>query len=139
MDDLELSGFDELIKKINTLSEDLPVASGRKALRDGAKVLQKELLANVPVDSGETKAAIKVRAGKRKKDYIGVLTGLLDGFFNGEVFYAGFNEYGYKTAKGKKIPGKHWAKKSYEATEAAILERISQTLTEEVLKELEDK
>lgn len=74
----------------------------RKAARAGAKIITAETKSLAPV--GETKRlrrAIKTRAAKRSRKYIGVVTSIGEGNFQGDTFYGAFVEFGHKVGARK--------------------------------------
>lgn len=86
----------------------------RKATRASAKVFAKELKKNAPVDTGELKKSIKVRAAKRSRKYIGVnaTVGL-----DTDAFYGNFIEFGAKGPRGwhkGDLQAKPWIVPSYD-------------------------
>jgi HK97 gp10 family phage protein len=68
--DTNFTGLRELQEMLNTLPVKIERNIMRSAMRAGAKVLQQEIKANIPVLSGLTKAGIKISTGSRK----GVIT-----------------------------------------------------------------
>ena len=94
---VSLRGFAEFEKKLRALPGKVARKVVRQALREGAKIIQAEAKARVPVDSGKLKKSIKVRAAKsRKKGTAAVVVQTGQGDFKGETFYGAFLEYGHK-------------------------------------------
>lgn len=58
---------DEVIRKIEKLSENAIRALDRRALRKAAKVVQHEAKDRAPVRTGKLRRSYKVRAGKRSR------------------------------------------------------------------------
>ena len=151
-------GMDETKKMLDSLGTKFARSATRKALRAGAKIVQRALIAAAPVDSGTTKAAIKVRAGKRSRSKISVLC-LISSLLFKRPFYAGFANYGHiwsrrirlktyaytrtKERRGKKtvpiagpgekyIPGSHWLEQARDSSLQAVDEGVKTTLLEEI-------
>tara|TARA_R110002095_G_scaffold109849_1_gene96208 strand:+ start:1634 stop:2056 length:423 start_codon:yes stop_codon:yes gene_type:complete len=83
-------------KEIDTFLKNLPAAAAKKIMRKGIrpamKVLHKEVKNKVPVDEGQLKKAIKLKAAKRSRSSIG-----MDITVNKEdAFYAAMVEDGTK-------------------------------------------
>jgi HK97 gp10 family phage protein len=70
----------------------------KQAARTAAKVVQKRAQQHAPVDEGDLRKSIKVRALKRsrknRKVGVRVVTSASDNLFQGKQFYGGFLEYG---------------------------------------------
>lgn len=77
-----------------------------QALRVGAKIIQQEAEARVPVDTGALRQSIRVRVGKvrgKKEIKIIIITGKDDNAFSGSEYYGAFIEFGYR--RGKRTAG----------------------------------
>src|ERR1041384_7588082 len=98
MADYALGGMMELKQTLDNLGK-----AGRKivsrAMRDGAKLVQQQMVADAPVQSGTTKKSIKVRAGKKKKDSVSIIVGLSYAWWSGPTWYAAAVEYGHHIGK----------------------------------------
>lgn len=98
----------------------------RQAIRKGAKVIQQKANSLAPVDSGMTRKAIKVRAGKRsRKPRIWINTVVGEGDYKGDTFYAAFLEYGHLSGKrgsdGRKaVPARPFMRPAAEQSEAEV-------------------
>lgn len=103
---IELVGDRELIRKLRHLETVVARKAIRKGLRAGAKIITAEARRQAPVgESRKLRRAIKTRAAKRSRRYIGVVTQLGAGDFMGETFYGAFQEFGWHIGKrrgGKK-------------------------------------
>lgn len=134
---VKLEGARELQAKLQELDKKVAKKVTRQALREGAKIVAAEAKTLAPVRSGNTRKAIKVRAGRSKKDYISVLVSVGSKWFTGKEFYAAFVEFGHflglklggkfrgeagrklyrrlSIAAGRKwVPGEHWLEAAYE-------------------------
>lgn len=123
---MKVEGADKVIRKLKNLENKVQNKITRKALRAGAKVIQKAEKAKAPVDSGRLKRSIKVRAMKRKKGRIGVNVIMRASDFSGVKFYGNFVIFGFKRGE-KQIPANNYPK---EATEASGEEAKSSVVNE---------
>ena len=96
-----ISGSVELrgAKELNDILEQLPAALAkgilRKAMREAARPILKRAKENCPVDSGELRRSLKIRAIKRNSaGRVGVVVSTDKGFFKGDTFYGAFLEFG---------------------------------------------
>lgn len=97
---IAVEGLDEIIKTLRTLQDKVVKPALRKAMREADKHMLSIAKDLAPVATGALKAALKVRAGKRKKDFIRLN---IVSFSTGHLNYIGaFQEYG--TKKMKKHP-----------------------------------
>lgn len=97
----KITGAKELQKKLRELGPKIEKKVMRQALRAGAKIIQAEAKKLAPVDSGELRAGIKVRAVKKRKPgqvRIRVSTG------EDDAFYGFFVEYGYMKQETRRLP-----------------------------------
>lgn len=84
--DVHIAGLKELQAFLDALPAKLERNVMRGALRAGAKVIQAQAIANVPVKSGELRKSLKLRTGGRN--------GIVTASVRTKVFYAKFVEYG---------------------------------------------
>jgi HK97 gp10 family phage protein len=152
MTDGELLGVEELKLSLRELPKNVADKHMRKALRAGAKIIQSQCISDAPERSGKTAAAIKVRAGKRKKNSVSMMVTLSKAMFPTGLFYVGFINYGWKwkphsskkgvadntTASEHKIPGTRWLNKAFakakDAAHEAIVAVLKAGLAEEAAK-----
>ena len=109
---MPVEGAKEMIAALKTL-EKKGTACVRKAQRDAAKVSLSACIAAAPVVTGTTKDALKVRAGRRKRNRVSMMVSLGQEFFQGKTFYAAFNLFGHHIGKRKSHNPKQQAR--YEA------------------------
>ncbi|MEX1040191.1 MAG: HK97-gp10 family putative phage morphogenesis protein [Pirellulaceae bacterium] len=87
-------------KEIDAILTGLPAriqkAAMRKTMRPAMKIIEKEAKRLAPVETGDLKKSIKVKAMKRSRKHIGIHVIVSDGFFKGDQFYAAFHEFGTK-------------------------------------------
>jgi HK97 gp10 family phage protein len=95
-----VTGIPQIDRRLKTLAPRIQKKVVRKAIRDGIKVVASEVKTQVPVDTGLTKANVKVRAVKKKKRgvieievKIGGDPGLYRKTAKGTVFYPAIVEY----------------------------------------------
>ena len=130
---LQLVGDRELIRKLEAIEKRHGKSAIRKGLRAGVKILTAEAKRTAPRRTGALAKAIKTRAGPRSRSSISVATRLGAGFFKGETFYGGFQEFGWRTGKRgssrrRAVPGRHFLEKAAKrvgpAAGKVALERI---------------
>ena len=112
---LTLEGAKELDRKLRELPKRLEKKILRTALRAGMRPIHTAAQQNAPVEKGQLKRSIKLRAIKRnRKGFVGVKIETKGGFFRGETFYGAFQEFGFRIGhrrlgnQRKFIPGKHY-------------------------------
>lgn len=93
MAEVEIKGAAELKRMLGELPAKIEQNVVRGALRAAAKVIEQEAKANVPVNSGDLRASIRVSAGTKRggRVYAHVKAG---GRKKGDPFYAHFVEFG---------------------------------------------
>ena len=106
-----LRGDKQLIAKLDRLVNKDAKAAIRKGTRAGAKILRpaarrlappvKRSRRRSPKDrsTGALRRNIKIKALKRSRHYAGVKLTVAKGFFTGDTFYAGFQEFGWHAGK----------------------------------------
>lgn len=114
-----------------------------EALEAGADLVREEALQLVPEDTGALAKAIRSRRGKKGPGFMSVIAGPGKRWFAGDTFYAGFQEFGWKTGKRgsanrKEIPGEHFMEHAFEAraaeATAAILNELRAGIEGETAK-----
>ncbi len=136
MPEESLKGAADAIRKLNELADDngkFAKQSMRRALREEAKTLRAFMLSVIAAETGLTRAALKVRAGKRSRIGISMLVGVFGLARKGPLstFFAGFANYGHKTPGGGHVTGLQWTEK-VKTTMGGSAEAIGKTLSEEV-------
>jgi HK97 gp10 family phage protein len=130
----EVRGAKELKRKLDELADKEVKKIVRQAMRAGAKVILPKAKAYAPVGAtGNLRRAIKVRAAKRSRKYIGVNVTLGEGFFIGDAFYGAFQEFGWKTgkrksAKRRQVGGKHFMQRAAEQSGKAAGDAVISTI-----------
>lgn len=117
-----ITGFDEIYKKLSQLEPKLQKKLANKGMRKAMKVIQQEVKNNVPVLSGLTKKAVKVRAMKRSRKGYGIEVRIGEGDYKGETFYASFIEYGTKYIKPRGFMKSAFEQSGEKAKQIAIEE-----------------
>lgn len=116
-----IEGFDKVFKRLKELEPKVAKKVLRQALRAGAKIIQTRAKANAPVLTGQTKKAIKIRAGKRSRGSVGVNVSIGARDYVGDQFYAAFHEYG--TSKMQARPFMRPAYDSEKEKAAEVIQR----------------
>lgn len=148
-----VQGARELDAKLSALDRKVSTAIVRKALRDGAKVIRDVTKTVVPVETGQTLKALKVRSGRsRKKGRVRMKVQIGEGDYVGDTFYASFLEMGYKhrrhgkqhTTTGKfigklskaelgarvEVKGKHFMERGFKMSQAGALATVVSVIEE---------
>lgn len=88
-------------KRLNKMLGELAAKEAKKIVRAAARKavvpVRNAAKRNAPHDTGALEKAIKVRAMKRSRSRFGVRVTIGAGEFQGETFYGGFQEWGWKT------------------------------------------
>jgi len=118
-----------LIKKLKTLPQKVENKVCKKASRNAAKVQQKEAKQRFPKRTGDARAAIKVRAMKRKKGRIGanVIISTAEGSAG---FYAKFVELGTENQEAQET-----IKEAAEATQEKAADMMTKELADGIERE----
>jgi len=114
---IQVVGDKELIAKLDRLEKRDARRVLRRAHRAAAKQILPKARGLAPVlrrqkgrvqrhAPGLLRRAIRVRAAKRSRKFIGAVVTIGKGFFKGETFYGGFQEWGWRTRRGRTIAGK---------------------------------
>lgn len=103
--DIRLVGDKKLTAALKALPLKFQKKVVRKALRDAAKIVLPVVRANTPIDTGNLKNSIRVKALKFSrrsgKFGVGVQTGI--GFYIGKQFYGAFQELGTRKMRGRRF------------------------------------
>ena len=94
---MRIEGVRKLERKLLKLEPKIGKKVVRQAVRKAAKPILAAAKSNVPVESGELKRNLKIKALKRKKHRFGVMIGTGLKWFTGDQFYAAFVEFGTGT------------------------------------------
>ena len=95
----QIEGLEDVIAKMANFPKAFQGKVMRPALRAGAKVVKQRVESYAPVRTGALKRSVKVRAVTRSRVKIGSSVKIGEGFFKGDTFYAGFQEFGWRTGK----------------------------------------
>lgn len=107
---LTITGIKEIDRKLKGIPDKLAKKALRQSMRPAMKEVLKEAQQNAPVDSGDLKKSIKLKAGPRSKKAITLDVAVGEGFFKGDTFYAGFVEFGTS-----KMPAKPFMRPAYDS------------------------
>lgn len=149
---IEVSGAQDLAKLLRALPAKVAKKILRKALREGAKLIQQEAVARAPVRTGTLRKNIKVRAATRlKRGNIGVQVLAGKGDYLGDVFYASFIEFGHRRGKRKggkvtrledkreEVPPKPFMRPAFDAAKHRAALRAQRLIVEGIEKEATGK
>ena len=136
------AGLDAALRK---LEAKIGKKLGGRALRAGAKLIQKEAASRAPVaEKGLIPPSVKVRAGKRKgktRDYINIIVATAQGWFKGSAFYAAFLEFGHFAGSRKLgdarawVPPQPFVGPAWKAKRHAVLAKIISVMRSEFERE----
>lgn len=87
MADVEIKGAAELKRFLASFPVEIEKKESRNALRAGAKVLEQEVKAEIPVKSGDLRASARVSTGSKKDGYVYAHV-KVGGNRKGDPFYA---------------------------------------------------
>jgi len=142
--------IDQILQKLPAKYAKKPVIS---TFRKGARIFTKTLRRNTPRDSGETKKAIGVKAGKGKNN-ASIKVGFRGGKYLPAYMKAYWHNYGtlenrdpsHKFQKGRRSVSSHWSggiqpkhfvEESWESTQDKVQDKIEQELENETVKFLQ--
>lgn len=119
----EVKGLQEVNRALYRYSQQLGDKVVLKALREGAKVMQKQARANAPKRTGKLRRNIfiknsKIYSKRRSKDVLGVYMSISQkgkASNRRNAFYGRFIEHGFTSGhgKGRRIPGKQFIGRAY--------------------------
>lgn len=116
----KITGLKELDKKLQALPGKVAKKVLRQALRKALKPVKAAVQANAPVLTGQTRAAVRFKAGRRTKNRVTLNVQVGEGDYKGDQFYASFLEFGYER-DGVLHPGLHFMERALAATgDAAV-------------------
>lgn len=118
---IKVKGLDKLMKKLARLPKKVANKVTRQAIRAGLKPIAAAAKSNAPSRSGKLKRAVKVKAGKRKKNRISLNAQIGEGSFKGETFYGGFVNFGTSRQEANDFMGRAFEEKGQEGS--AIIQR----------------
>ena len=130
---LTITGDKQIDRALKNIPDKVAKKAFRKSMRPAMKVIQKEAKDNAPVDSGDMKKSIKVKAAKRSRRFMGIDVVIGEEAFKGETWYGNLVEYGTS-----KMPAKPFMRPAYDSKDQVknkVLEDLPKILDEEVRKE----
>ena len=90
-------------QKLHRLLDSYTKAQGKSAMRKGcrwgAKIIAASVKSGTPSKTGKLVRSLKVRAIKRSRKGVGVMTVFGDGWYAGDTFYGAFLEFGHRIGK----------------------------------------
>lgn len=122
--EFKVEGIEDLMARINSLGESIATRTENKALREGAKVLQKGISKRAPRDTGDLAENIVISGVKQSEagKYIEVGP-------DKKHFYGLFHEFGTV-----KMPAQPFMGPALEEEEKAVMNKIAGVLREELAK-----
>ena len=149
--DIDLSDFRRLTRTVEKLGN-LPQKCVTKAARKGGNLVLRAVRQKAPVDTGDLKRGLRLKAEKTrtkgKKVYDIVFDAGMNDVFQKPVknpgeaggksrtaYYPASMEYGYFARNGRYIPGYHFMRGAAEESEGAAAGVTVQVLSDEVEKE----
>jgi HK97 gp10 family phage protein len=131
---LEIKGIEELTAKLEALGKNGTKKVMRQAMRAAMKPMLDAVKSKIPVETGEMKRNVKLRALKRSRTQFGYKVELADP--TGELGAVPI-EYGWKTAKAKhKIEGQGNIRQAFELTKYTSLETAQNLIKEGIEGEM---
>ncbi len=127
MASFDIKGLDAIVKKLDTLPEQLAKRLVKEGLAEAMEVMRAEVEANAPVgETGNLKAAVVVKPKTKSGNlYVNVQIGAGD--FQGDQFYAAMVEYGTK-----KQPPQGFMRRAFESKGEAVknlaIEKITKVI-----------
>lgn len=123
MDNIELSGVDEILNRLQQIGANVSRLENQ-ALRNAAEPVLEDAKANAPVRTGKLKEGLKISSIKIKEGMKYVLVGV-DKSDNSKIFYSKFIEFGTTKMSARPFLGP-----AYEKNRREIIEEIKNTLRE---------
>ncbi|WP_373844768.1 HK97-gp10 family putative phage morphogenesis protein [Clostridium sp.] len=123
MADIELTGVDEILNKLQQMGTNINRLEN-KALKNAAEPVLQDAKANVPVRTGKLKKGLKITNVKKKQGVKYILVGV-DRGDNSEIFYGKFVEFGTS-----KMSARPFLQPAYEKNKDNIQKTIANTLKE---------
>lgn len=123
MDNIELSGVEELISRLKQIGANISELEN-KALKKAAEPVLQDAIANAPERTGKLKKGLKISGIKNRDGAKYVLVGI-DRSDTSKIYYGKFIEFG--TAKMSARP---FLEPAYEKNKKEIMEEIKNTLKE---------
>jgi len=151
----DIDGLKELQRKLEKLPQKAEAKVIRQSLRKGSKIIKQKARTNAGTMIGGTLGKLTakwlvVRAGKRKKGVISIMTGFRKGYessgllvFNkgdGERhFLPSVTEFGFKHFGGKTIAGKGWYRSAFDSTASKARTLIMKEMWEGISAQAKNK
>ncbi|MBI1347242.1 hypothetical protein GC163_13255 [bacterium] len=120
---VDIRGLNRVLKQLRNLEPKLSKKVLRKALREGAKVVQKEAKSTIPKVSGTTRKSLKVRAGKRSKHTIRFKMVTAFPKSDADAFYYSFVELGTQY-----IRRRNYLKEATDRKRHEVLRQVEQSI-----------
>jgi HK97 gp10 family phage protein len=132
---LKLKGLDKVLKRLDKLPDKVARAILKKGLTSALTPMADAARREAPVDTGQTRAAVKITPARSKKGYIFANVRVGAGDYKGEQFYASFGIYGFER-NGILYPPDNWLGRAFDATHEAVRARAVETIGDAVAESL---
>lgn len=109
----ELTGIEAVLNELLKLDAKVSKKGLRQAMRAGMQPMKAALKAAVPVHTGKTRSAVRIKATKRSRTGFGVMVSIGEKDYVGKTFYAAMVEFGTS-----KQPPQGYMRKAFDATQA---------------------
>jgi HK97 gp10 family phage protein len=126
---MKIEGGKELEIALRSLPPTVMRKVDRQGLREGGKIVLEKAQRDCPVVSGALRDSLKLKAGKRRKNYISVVIGTAIGWFKGKTYYGGFVEFGTS-----KMGARPFVRPAFDTQKEYILDRIISSLNSALIK-----
>ena len=122
---IAMTGFKELDAELKAIAAESGAKSINKEMRRTTRDAMKQIvyprvMSLAPFGSGYLRSQIRVRAIKRSRSKMGHRVGFNDPLFQGDTFYAGFLEYGFRHRSGTLIMGDSFLRRPLYESEAQV-------------------
>lgn len=136
------------VKEVKKMLEDVGKAPAKvltKSVKSGAKIALNSARDNAPVDTGNLKRGIRLKAEKRRNGRRVYGVGFFGKSGKGEEFvkeskkgkrsfYPVSQEFGWIDEQGKRHPGKRFLRNAIDNNRGSIQDKILETMAEEIDK-----
>lgn len=142
MSGITIRGLKEVSAKLRRVEPALGRKIIRRAFRQALKPVKARVRDLAPVKTGQTKAAVKVLAGRSRRGRITMRVVIGKGAYKGDQYYAAYQEYGFRLGSRKRggsrpqIEGKHFMKRAFDETADKARDDAERLILEGVMAEL---
>ena len=123
---IEIQGLKEAQAKTEQVVQDLRGPPFVQGMRDATLIVQRQAKINAPVDTGRLRASITPKVEQHGSKVQGIV--------GSNVVYAPFQELGWTTRGGVKIPGRRYLQRALEDNAKRIFDLIGKAVSRIVVK-----